>query len=200
MTTVSANREVDALKRQLAETQAELDKVLVEKHFLEESTRHLNFLHNTHDGVFFTNASGVLTFVNPYLLRTLGYENANELLGRPVPDEIWDNPADKAQLLQDLQQQGFVRERMLTLRHVTGDPVYVSCSAVSVLNPEGNYVGAEVMLCNVTGKRKLETRRLDEIKSLRQHAAAINERLKSGEVDAAKTEVQALVKALDGLL
>ena len=159
----------------------------------------LNFLHNTHDGVFFTNAAGVLTFVNPYLLRTLGYENANELLGRPVPDENWDNPNDKAQLLRDLQHQGFVRERMLTLRHVAGDPVYVSCSAVSVLNPEGSYVGAEVMLCNVTGKRKLETRRLDEIESLRRQACAINELLRSGEVDAAKTEVQVLVETLDGL-
>ena len=196
----STSQELEQVKKHLEKVQAELEKVLVEKHFLEESTRHLNFLHNTHDGVFFTNSKDELVFINPYLLQMLEYEDPEALVGKPVPDEIWDDPSDKEQLLEDLRTQGFVRERVLTMRNAQDEPVFVSCSAVSVLDPSNEYVGAEVMLCNITSKQLLQRQRVQELESIRTRAESLYEKLDSDQIEDAKTEADSLINALDEFL
>lgn len=154
------------LRKQLENTQAAFVSVLMEKNFLQRAMADLNFHHNAHDGIVFTDAQNRVVYANPYFLKMMNIDNPADLLNQPLPEYMWQSPEDEKQLFKDVRENGFVRERELNLYNRDKAPVFVACSSVASKDNDGNFVGTEIMLCNVTTKRKIQTELAQRTQSL----------------------------------
>ena len=148
--------EIDMLRRQLETAQAAFVSATMEKNFLQRAMVDLNFHHNAHDGIVFTDANNRVVYANPYFLRMMNIADPAELLNKPLPGYMWSDKIDAERLFEDVRANGFVRERELNLFNQEGAPVFVACSSVASRDDDGNFVGTEIMLCNVTSKRKIQ--------------------------------------------
>lgn len=150
------------LRKENAELKKKLEQTALERNFLERAMADLNFHNNAHDGVVYTNADHQVTYANPYFLTMMGLEAKSELLEKEFPSYMWNNPDDAQRLFTDIQSNGFVRERELTLYNKHGAPVFAMCSAVASKDDEGNVIGTELMFCNITSKRKFQAELLEQ--------------------------------------
>ncbi len=154
------------LRKQLENTQAAFVSVLMEKNFLQRAMADLNFHHNAHDGIVFTDAQDRVVYANPYFLKMMNVTDPADLLNKPLPEYMWHSREDEKQLFKDVRENGFVRERELNLYNRDKMPVFVACSSVASKDPEGKFVGTEIMLCNVTTKRKIQVELTERTQSL----------------------------------
>lgn len=139
-----------------------LEKVSLERNFLERAMADLNFHNNAHDGVVYTDASNQITYANPYFLTMMGEEANSQLLNKPFPEYMWNNETEVSRLFNDIKTNGFVRERELSLYNKHGVPVFAMCSAVASKDGEGNVIGTEIMFCNITGKRQVQAELMEQ--------------------------------------
>ena len=158
--------DVKVLRRQLETIQAAFVSATMEKNFLKRAMADLNFHHNAHDGIVYTDAQHRVVYANPYFLKMMNIDDPAEVLNKPLPDYMWRDPKDAAQLFSDVQQYGFVRERDLSLYNQNKAPIFVACSSVASRDDDGQFVGTEIMLCNVTSKRRIETELSDRTQTL----------------------------------
>ncbi len=154
------------LRNQLERTQALFVSATMEKNFLQRAMADLNFHHNAHDGIVFTNTKNEVVYANPYFLKMMNVADPKEVLNKPLPSYMWFDPTDSDRLFADVREFGFVRERDLNLYNQDKAPVFVACSAVTSKDDEDNIVGTEIMLCNVTSKRKIQTELADRTETL----------------------------------
>src|SRR5512143_2054639 len=104
-----ATDEVSELRKQLERTQAAFVSTLMEKNFLQRAMADLNFHHNAHDGIVFTDADNRVVYANPYFLKMMNIGDPADLLNQPLPDYMWDSPDDPVRLFRDVRDNGFVR-------------------------------------------------------------------------------------------
>jgi PAS domain S-box-containing protein len=148
--------EVARLTKELQQLHQNYTKVLMEKNFLGRAMGDLNFHNNAHDGVIYTDSDNRIIYTNPYFLQMMGIEEGEEILHSPFPDYMWEDPSEAERLLADIASDGFVREREVQLNNRKGKPVFAMCSGVVSKDEDGNVLGTEIMLCNITGKRSVE--------------------------------------------
>jgi len=165
-TPASEQAEVAALRTQLEQAQAAHVSALMERNFLKRAMADLNFHHNAHDGIVYTDTQNRVVYANPYFLKMMKIEDPAEILGKPLPVYMWEQPTDEGQLFADVKQYGFVRERELSLYNRDREPVFVACSSVASKDDFGKFIGTEIMLCNITTKRKIQAQLAQRTQSL----------------------------------
>ena len=164
--TQSVSDEIGMLRRQLETAQAAFVSAAMEKNFLQRAMVDLNFHHNAHDGIVFTDASNRVVYANPYFLRMMNIADPAELLNKPLPNYMWSDRTDPERLFEDVRTNGFVRERELSLFNRDGSPVFAACSSVASRDDDGVFIGTEIMLCNVTSKRKIQAQLVQRTQTL----------------------------------
>ncbi len=194
--------ELSELQHQLERTQAAYVSTLMEKNFLQRAMADLNFHHNAHDGIVYTDANGRVVYANPYFLKMMNVENPDDILNKPLPDYMWLTADDASRLFADVKEFGFVRERELNLYNREKSSVFVACSAVASRDNEGKFVGTEIMLCNVTTKKKVQAELAQRTKALervtefcRYSIENLDEMVKRG---AERAELLQLLKEIKG--
>jgi PAS domain-containing protein len=163
---IATYEEVEALRLQLERTQAAFVSTLMEKNFLQRAMADLNFHHNAHDGIVFTDEQNRVVYANPYFLKMMDINDPAEVLSQPLPDYMWSNAEDPQRLFEDVRKDGFVRERELALYDSHNQPVFAACSSVASKDDDGNFIGTEIMLCNITTKRKIQVELMERTQSL----------------------------------
>jgi len=171
------SEEVAILRRQLETTQAAFVSATMEKNFLKRAMADLNFHHNAHDGIVYTDAQNRVVYANPYFLKMMNIADPAELLNKPLPEYMWHDPSDADHLFGDVQAFGFVRERDLSLYNQDKAPIFVACSSVASRDEDGQFVGTEIMLCNVTSKRKVQAELANRTQTLTRVTALSRESL-----------------------
>ena len=150
--------------------------VVMERNFLQRALADLNFHNNAHDGIVFTDVNNRVVYANPYFLTMMNIDNPKDILNKPLPGYMWGGkPEQETNLFRDVRSCGFVRERELMLYNRKNEPVFAMCSSVASKDTGGDYVGTEIMLCNITGKRRVEaelrerTQKLERVTQFAQH-------------------------------
>lgn len=163
---ITPDSEVAQLRQKLESTQAAYVSALMEKNFLQRAMAEFNFHHNAHDGIVYTDVQNRVVYANPYFLKMMNIADPAELLNKPLPPYMWFAPEDANQLFKDVRDNGFVRERELNLYNRNGDQIFVACSSVASKDEDGQFIGTEIMLCNVTSKRKIQAQLFERTKKL----------------------------------
>jgi diguanylate cyclase (GGDEF)-like protein/PAS domain S-box-containing protein len=150
------------LRRENNALKEKLEKISMEKNFLERAMGDLNFHNNAHDGVVYTNADNEITYANPYFMGMMGIKAKTEIIDKEFPDYMWNNATEAERLFRDIKNDGFVREREMALYNREGQAVFAMCSGVASKDDEGNIIGTEIMFCNITSKRKFQVELVEQ--------------------------------------
>jgi PAS domain S-box-containing protein len=145
------------LNQELRELENKYSRVLIEGSRKDQDARPLQLLRNAQDGVYFSNASGEVVFINPYLGAILGLgEDEKKIIGKPLPEQVWEDKGDRDGINNDLANYGQIKDRLVIMRNMrSGERVYVSLSSVAVNDPFGKMVGAQHVLCNISSKMRI---------------------------------------------
>jgi two-component system cell cycle sensor histidine kinase/response regulator CckA len=106
-------------------------------------------------GVFRASAEGKFTEANDSLARMLGYESGRELLGRDMADFL-DNPLERGALIRELNTRGQVVSYEVRARRKDGSDAWALLSSTLLRDQQGNVVGREGTVLDVTERRGLE--------------------------------------------
>lgn len=193
-----------SLRSQLEKTQSAYIKVMMERNFLRRATAELNFHNNAHDGIIYTDESDKVIYANPYFMQMMKVSDADDVIGKPIPQYMWLAEEDFRQLRRDVEEFGFVRERALNLYNRDKEPIFVACSSVASKSDDGKFIGMEIMLCNVTTKQKLQQQLTDQsgklettMQTLRDQVAELKQLV---EIKADQTSLETVIAKLETTL
>jgi len=98
---------------------------------------------------------GRFVWGNTSLLRILGYDTLDDLQDIPVSD-MFMHAGGRADLLAELMQQGFVKNREIILKKADGSPIHVLVTALATFAPEGSISHINGIVEDITSQRVLE--------------------------------------------
>ncbi|NJD22480.1 MAG: PAS domain S-box protein [Melioribacter sp.] len=133
---------------------------------LESEKKYRKIFENVQDVFFITDINGILTDISPSIERHTEY-TLNELIGKHVGQYYYNNE-DRLKYLNMFKQFGEVNDFETQMVTKTGRIVYVSMNAHYRYDNDGNMIGIEGSLRDITERKKIE-------KSLKQSEAKYRE-------------------------
>lgn len=113
--------------------------------------RYRELYENVVAGVFQTTPDGKFMSANPALLRLLGYESEDELLGLDIGRDLYMYPEDRANWMTSiLQSGGEIRNAELVLKRKDGRRIVVLENSRAVRNEQGKVLYYEGTLTDIT--------------------------------------------------
>ncbi|MFZ0004496.1 MAG: PAS domain S-box protein [Methanoregula sp.] len=93
---------------------------------------------------------GRFVWGNTALLQILGFGSMDDLKEIDVTD-VFSEPDGRSRLLDELHRQGFVKNRILSLKRTNGSPVTVSVTALAEFNDDNNLVFVNGIVQDISG-------------------------------------------------
>jgi diguanylate cyclase (GGDEF)-like protein/PAS domain S-box-containing protein len=117
--------------------------------------RYRSFFEKAVEGIFQTSLDGTFRDVNPAMVRLLGYNCPDELLGKPgLMAELILDDAEREAYLAALESEGYVSNWEFRLRRKDGKVVWISESSRLVTSEEESYI--EGVVEDVTERKLCE--------------------------------------------
>ncbi|MCH8135836.1 MAG: PAS domain S-box protein, partial [Proteobacteria bacterium] len=120
----------------------------------ESEAIYRGILENMADTYYRTDKNGLITMLSPSVIELLGY-SPDELLGKPSEFVYVDSSARQS-LLDILSKHGSAKELEALLRHKDGRHILVETSANLLMDSDGNVLGTEGIIRNITRRRQTE--------------------------------------------
>lgn len=110
---------------------------------------------STRDGIFQVNADGIFTLMNMAGARIFGYESPDEIIGRPALQH-WRDRKDRDAYRAELRTAKSVSAYPIRARKKNGEPIELESSSRIIEDEQGNFLGIEGILRDVTERRHME--------------------------------------------
>src|SRR5215204_936106 len=166
---VVAHRWVQAYIYPVKDAEGEIQEVVLvheditERREAEEERRraeekYRSIFENAVEGIFQTTVEGQFVTANPAMARMLGYESSEELLGAisSIGDQLYVEPERRREFTRLAVRDGFVSGFEAQFRHKDGIPVWISANARAVYDDEGDVVGYEGTVEDITERKRAE--------------------------------------------
>ncbi len=101
------------------------EQMLLQKELLESEMRYRGMYENAVQGMFQVTLSGKVIRVNPAYARMLGYDSPHELQSETSTSPFYENPEDRARMLEALKHKGKLTNFELKLQRKDGSPVWI---------------------------------------------------------------------------
>jgi PAS domain S-box-containing protein len=128
-------------------------KDITDRKRAEEKYRTL--VSNVQEGVFISTPQGRFLDFNDALMRLLGYENREELLGLDIA-KTYETPADRERLKKLLQEHGSVADFEFEIRRKDGEVRAMMESSIAVRDAAGNVTAFQGFLLDITDRKRAE--------------------------------------------
>jgi PAS domain S-box-containing protein len=124
----------------------------VEQHIREQEDRYRTLVEDLKVGIYRSTGDPKGRFVwgNTALLQILGYQNMMDLHGIEVAD-VFSEPDGRKELLEELYNTGFVKNRVLSLKKRDSTPITVSVTALAEFDEKKNIVFINGIVQDITG-------------------------------------------------
>jgi PAS domain S-box-containing protein len=140
----------------------------------ESEEKYRSLVENLQDVVYRTDREGRLIMVSPSGPPVLGYDSPEELLGRSIADSLYLDPEKRKGFLDAISRNGSVKNFEIELRHKNGSPVIISTSSHLYYDRNGNVLGVEGVLHDITALKAKEK----ELRQTYEQVAATEEELR----------------------
>ncbi|HWL64930.1 MAG TPA: PAS domain S-box protein, partial [Actinomycetota bacterium] len=120
------------------------------------------------EGIYETTVDGVIVTANPSLARILGYESVEEFISSTTVPDHYARPDDRIRFIQHLEKEDTITGFEFKARRRDGEEVWFSETARAVRDEEGNLVGIQGMLEDITGRKRAEKKERELEAQLRQ--------------------------------
>ncbi len=128
-------------------------KDITDRKRAEEKYRTL--VSNVQEGVFISTPQGRFLDFNDALMRILGYENREEMLGVDIPT-VYVNPSDRERLKKLLQEHSSVADFEFEIRRKDGEVRSMTESSIAVRDGAGNVTAFQGFLLDITDRKRAE--------------------------------------------
>jgi PAS domain S-box-containing protein len=124
---------------------------------LKESERkYRSILENIQDAYYRSDRDGNLIMISPSGIRLLGYGSENEIIGRNIAGTLYADPSKRKIFLQNLEKEGFIRNFEVALNRRDGISVPVETSSHKYYDGEGNFLGVEGIVRDISERKRAE--------------------------------------------
>jgi PAS domain S-box-containing protein len=147
------NRDTQAILTVLTDI---TDRKRAEEALIESEGKYRTIIENMQDLVYQTDTEGNLTMISPSGARLAGYESPDELIGHNIGLELYADPAEREKFLEVLKEKGTVTDYPLVLKDHNGTIHYVTASSHTYYNKNGEPLGVEGVLHDITDRRRAE--------------------------------------------
>jgi len=132
------------------------NEIIRAKEKSEESKRNLQrILDNLQDAYFQADLSGHFVFVNPEAVRMYGYESIDEMIGMQAA-KLYVTAADREGMIDDLRNHGSKKDWVGQGLRKDGSTFWVSMNVQFIKDIEGQIVGTEGVVRDISERKKLE--------------------------------------------
>jgi len=128
-------------------------KDITDRKRAEEKYRTL--VSNVQEGVFISTPQGRFLDFNDALMRILGYENREELLGIDI-STVYVNPGDRERLKRLLQEHSSVADFEFEIRRKDGEVRSMTESSIAVRDAAGGVTAFQGFLLDITDRKRAE--------------------------------------------
>jgi PAS domain S-box-containing protein len=152
-------RAAEVFRRTLVDADAAREaavRALAEQKLAEDSYRKL--FEGSVDGIYVTTPGGRLINANPALARMMGYDTPEDLIGgvNDIARTVYVDPKLRAEYQARMQRDGMVREFEYQVRQRDGGILWLSDSATSVRDENGQVVRYEGTVRDITDQKRAE--------------------------------------------
>ncbi len=114
-----------------------------------------DLLDHAQEGIWRVDKEGKTIFVNPRMEQILGYCR-EELMGKPAHLFIYKGEPEKGKRYEKRRRNGIEETFEDCLQDKNGNPVWVELKVSPLLSPEGEVMGSQILLIDITERRNLE--------------------------------------------
>jgi PAS domain S-box-containing protein len=181
--------ELQLLKEKKEKLEEENKKLLVYSKNLEKQVEILsekyamanNILFNTHDLVIEVDTNLVVTFVNENAVKSLGYQNQEEILGRVHVRELWAGEGKENQFFEEcIKTRHPIKTMKAVIKNRNREEKIFLINAGPILNVMGEIKGAYAIYTDITSLEmtREELRKTnEELQNTNEELEATNEEL-----------------------
>lgn len=148
-----------ALRQRIADLEkAETERVLTEKALRESEERYRTIFEHAVEGIFQATPEGSYLSVNPAWAKMCGFSSPEEMI-REVTDiahQLYVNPDDRTKIKRLYEDPGVAKEFEAEFRRKDGGVIWVSITARSVRDENGNILYYEGMIEDITQRKQAE--------------------------------------------
>jgi len=116
----------------------------------ESEENYRSIIENIQDVVYRTDRAGNLTMLSPSFITRLGYDSADECIGKNIADQFWMYPERRQDLLRELEKNGSISGYEVTIKKKDGTPIIVSASSHFYYARDGTIAGVEGVFHDIT--------------------------------------------------
>jgi PAS domain S-box-containing protein len=124
-----------------------------EKALQESEERYRGIFEKIHDIFYRVDRQGIIQMISPSIER-YGYR-IEEVIGKHATI-VYADPAEASKIQEVMEAQGSVSDYEITLKRKDGTPFLLSLTARVVFDDRGRPTGAEGILHDITGRKRME--------------------------------------------
>ena len=117
---------------------------------LQSEKAYRSLFEESKDIVLFTTPDGKILNINPAGVQSFGYKSKEEILSSNVQEDLYYYPFEREKFLQNMLEQGFVKDMEIAMRRKNGEKFFVLASAFPVTDDKGNVVSYRGMAHDIT--------------------------------------------------
>jgi PAS domain S-box-containing protein len=147
---ISHGKLVGSIVRDVTEQRAAEEKVRVSEKIYR------SVIENIQDVYYRSDRDGNLIMASPSSAALLGYDSVDEILGKPVAETFYSDPAERAVFLAELQKTGNVSNFDTRLKKKDGSEIFVSTNSHWYQDLSGAVAGVEGIIRDITDRKRAE--------------------------------------------
>lgn len=113
-------------------------------------------IENIHDTFYRTDINGKLIMASPSGVKLLGYAYSCDMVGVDVESMFHMGSDDRDRMLAIIHEQGYVEDYELKLKRQDGSVVEVSVTSHKYYDDQGNELGIEGIIRDITERKRIE--------------------------------------------
>ena len=129
----------------------------IERELRESERQYRSVVDNMLDVYFRTDNAGFLTMVSPSSAAMFRFASHEEAIGRPATS-FYKFPEEREKVLEELRRSGFVRDFEATFVRDDGTTFHVSANSAFYHDENGNILGVEGVLKDITQRKETQQR------------------------------------------
>jgi PAS domain S-box-containing protein len=144
----------------------------------QSENQYHSIIDNVQDMIYRTDIRGKITMISPAGAKRAGFGSAEEMIGLDLAQVLYADPQERKKFLTILERKKSVNAFPLTLRDRKGHRYHVTASSHFFYDAEGNVLGIEGLVHDVTHLKQTEdalkeaNRKLNLLNSITRHDVA----------------------------
>ena len=165
MTRTPNHRELEQRIKELTREASELKRAWEAMREAEEKYRIL--FDESKDAIYITSRKGKFLDINPALLELFGYSR-EEMVDKLEVKEIYASPSERDAFQQEIEKKGSVRDYEVTFKKKNGTDMECLLTGTVRRSDEGNLLGYQGIIRDVTEQKRIERLR-DDVQRMMRH-------------------------------